>query len=32
MSAFPHLRAPDDFGPLAQMRLPLDAPETLDLV
>jgi len=31
MSAFPHLRAPDEFGPLAQMRLPLDAPETLEL-
>jgi len=31
MSAFPHLRAPGDFGPLAQMRLPLDAPEMLDL-
>jgi hypothetical protein len=32
MSAFPHLGAPCDFGPLAQMRLPLDAPGSLDLV
>ena len=32
MSAFPHLSEPRDFGPLAQMRLPLDAPESLDLV
>lgn len=32
MAGFPHLAAPGDFGPLAQMRLPLDAPETLDLV
>lgn len=32
MSAFPHLMAPGDFGPLAHMRLPLDAPEVFDLV
>lgn len=32
MQAFPHLSQPRDFGPLSQMRLPLDAPETLDLV
>ncbi|MAU52049.1 MAG: hypothetical protein CMN17_06640 [Roseovarius sp.] len=32
MSAFPHLAAPQDFGPLARMRLPLDAPELADLV
>jgi len=32
MAAFPHLCAPRDFGPLSQMRLPLDAPEALDLV
>lgn len=32
MEGFPHIRTPDDFGPLAQMRLPLDAPEILDLV
>lgn len=32
MQAFPHLSEPRDFGPLSQMRLPLDAPETLDLV
>ncbi|MFB9148863.1 Hint domain-containing protein [Roseovarius ramblicola] len=32
MAAFPHLGAPQDFGPLARMRLPLDAPETPDLV
>lgn len=32
MSAFPHLAAPQDFGPLAQMRLPLDVPELVDLV
>jgi len=32
MAAFPHLGAPRDFGTLAQMRLPLDAPEALDLV
>lgn len=32
MSAFPHLSEPTDFGPLAQMRLPLHAPEVLDLV
>lgn len=32
MQAFPHLSDPRDFGPLAQMRLPLDAPDSLDLV
>jgi hypothetical protein len=32
MRAFPHLSQPGDFGPLSQMRLPLDAPETLDLL
>jgi hypothetical protein len=32
MSAFPHMATPQDFGPLAQMRLPLDAPELVDLV
>jgi len=32
MSAFPHVAAPQDFGPLAQMRLPLDAPELVDLL
>ena len=32
MQAFPHLSEPRDFGPLAQMRLPLDAPGSLDLV
>jgi hypothetical protein len=32
MSAFPHIAAPQYFGPLAQMRLPLDAPELADLV
>lgn len=32
MAMFPHLCGPGDFGPLAQLRLPLDAPETLDLV
>ncbi|MGR3462988.1 MAG: Hint domain-containing protein [Roseovarius sp.] len=32
MAVFPHIPEPRDFGPLAQMRLPLDAPETLDLV
>jgi len=31
LSLFPHIRAPRDFGPLAHLRLPLDAPETLDL-
>ena len=32
MAAFPHIPKPCDFGPMAQMRLPLDAPEALDLV
>lgn len=29
MRAFPHLAGPHDFGPLAQMRLPLDLPEAV---
>jgi hypothetical protein len=31
LSLFPHIRELRDFGPLAHLRLPLDAPETLDL-
>ncbi|GAW34365.1 hypothetical protein RA2_01413 [Roseovarius sp. A-2] len=31
LSLFPHIRDLRDFGPLAHLRLPLDAPETLDL-
>ncbi|MFU8835582.1 MAG: Hint domain-containing protein [Roseovarius sp.] len=32
MSAFPHIEDPRAFGSLAQMRLPFDTPELLDLV
>lgn len=29
MRAFPHLASPQEFGPLAQMRLPLETPEAV---
>lgn len=31
LSLFPHIREPHQFGPLAHLRLPLDAPETLNV-